>query len=218
MNLPESFPPLSSSARDVCCFSCGADNHVPVDAVTLHCTRCSKPIDLSDYSIDGMSNRKIQTYGEVTIGIRGKYAGSKLKAGRLIVLGALEAQFECDELVVGKFALVTSEGTARALYVLTGGKVKLPGTFRLAEAHIYGELEVEALKAEGILAVYKGGSLVSDIEASSVKVERGAYFEGNIVVIPPPKPEIPVEAPPAAELPADEEKIVPAEETLSGQA
>jgi len=183
MKLPPSFKPLSSEPRILKCFACGSENESPINAITLLCLHCGRPVDLSDYEVDTFHSRSIQTYGEVYVGVRGKYHGSKLVAGRLIVHGTLDAPYEAHEMVLGKVAHLTSYGSQHSLHVLSGSRIKLQQVITAREAFISGFLEtIGGLRITGTIVIRKGATLIGKVEAHAIKVEKGGRYEGQIVI------------------------------------
>jgi hypothetical protein len=200
MSLPPSFTPLFADPTVVTCFHCMAEQEVPVNAVSLHCSRCGKAIDIGSYEIDHTNSREIRTHGEVQIGTRAKYVGSFLRAGRLVVWGVLDAPFDCKEFVAGKMAFVSSGGTAKALHILPGARVRFQHPLTVEQAYISGQLDIENLTVHNELVIKRGGVLNANVQTSTIHVERGASYEGVLTLDPELAiPEPPPPQPPHAE-------------------
>lgn len=176
---------VSESLKTVHCFSCESSQAIVSDVIHVNCEKCGKPIDLSDYSIETLYSRGIQTNGEVFISPRGKYQGPPLRARRLVVQGIVEGTFECDELVLGKVAHLAGKGRAKSVIISAGARLRFldfSQCVKTSSLRIEGHFEVELLKLKGEVIVGKSGVLVGNVEVSRFQVEKGGNFEGKLSV------------------------------------
>ena len=171
--------------RMVRCFSCDVEKEIAVDVIHANCNLCGKAIDLSDYQIETLHSRQIQTNGEVFISPRGKYQAPLLIAGRLVMQGIIEGDFECDELVLGKVAHLIGKGHAKQVVISPGARLRFSEfsqQIKTTLLRIEGHLEVELLKLRGEVVVEKTGVLVGNVEVNRFQVEKGGSFEGKLSV------------------------------------
>lgn len=171
--------------RSVRCFSCDTEKQIVADVIQANCDHCGKAIDLSDYQIESLYSRPIQTNGEVFISPRGKYQGPPLVAGCLVVQGIVEGNFECEKLVLGKVAHLAGKGHAQSVVISPGARLRFSEFSQHVKTtvlRIEGHLEVELLKLRGEVVVGKTGVLVGNVEVGRFQVEKGGSFEGKLSV------------------------------------
>ena len=176
---------VEASLRTVHCFGCEASQEIASDVIHVMCEQCGKPIDLSDYQVETLHGRRIQTNGEVFISARGKYQGPPLVAGRLVVQGIVEGTFECEELVLGKVAHLAGKGQAKRVVIAPGARLRFSEFSHYVKTNalrIEGSLEVELLKFKGTVTVGSGGALVGNVEVNFFQVDKGGSFEGKLSI------------------------------------
>ncbi len=153
------------------------------NTVSVACPACGRAIDVDSYEIDTVFTRQITTHGEVLVGLRGRYQGPGIRAKRITVYGTLDAQFECEELILGKIAQLGVPGKFRMLSVVAGSRVVLEKPMEVEEARIFGHLEIPKLRVRGRVTVGRGGELLGRVEAESVLVEPGGKFDGDVEIL-----------------------------------
>jgi hypothetical protein len=163
------------------CYWCGGQVQIPNYALSMACPHCGREIDLQPYEIETPYFRALSTLGEVTIRGRGVYSGPMLNAGRLVVDGVLDSEFNCRELIIEKFGQVLRKGRAGWVHVPAGSKVRLDVPLEVRFATVSGHFELPSLNALKRVIVMQGGMLQTSLSANSLEIERGAIFEGGIV-------------------------------------
>ncbi len=166
--------------REICCYECGRRSHVPAAALSVQCLHCHARLDMADVELDADSrNLTIRTLGDVTIAADAVLNHLSIVCRNLQMNGQGSGNLRCSgRLNIACTLRVEGSVSAAALTVERGCELTLEQGAEVRSALICGRLEGH-LAAEGDITIARGGLLVGDCVASSLKLEPGGRHEGQ---------------------------------------
>lgn len=175
---------LLARPRAVLCHECGHEHLVPAHALATQCPACGTDVDLNDVTIHGHSTRVVLTRGTVHVGREGFLNATRVDCGHALVDGRIAGKVTC----IGTIRL-RSEGVCRArirtkcLIIDRGANLRFTTTVYAEEVLIRAPLEADIVCA-GPLHVGRAGFLEGDVQARSMRVDKGGGFAGAVEISP----------------------------------
>lgn len=194
--------------RQVRCFECGTEQEVVAAAKSTICPSCSAFIDLTDFQISSAFNRNIRTRGTIHVTAKGDLGSTRSDCADAIIEGKLRG----DLIATGKVKLACRQklfGTIEAglLLVERKSETECGRPMRCEHLEVNGKLSAN-VTVKGSVLIRKHGALHGDLQASSIQIEKGGVYEGQLTITPPEEPEeeaviqpVPAPTPPAPERP-----------------
>lgn len=165
------------------CYSCQADLHIPVDAISWQCHFCSAHLDVSDRIINRESANRIQTYGKLVITETGHFTGSKAQAGSALISGRASGRIVCHEtLTIQGKTLFRSGASGGKLVIEKDSRMEAEQLLEFKSAEIRGEIEARVILVEGELILHESAQVkASRIVFGSLTVEEGARVRARCI-------------------------------------
>jgi len=166
--------------RELSCADCGAVQEVAQEAQSSTCLSCGRHLELGHREILGEHLGNISLEGELRIGPKGNYGGSRARAARIILEGRSSGFLEAPEFL-------RVSGQTRIRSGASGGRLEIqPGSFLecgermdFVSGRIEGELRCPMAHFAGTLSIGPSGSvLAGKIQFQELTVEPGGKIQG----------------------------------------
>lgn len=176
----------SIPTRQVTCYECGRQSHVPAAALSANCIHCHAHLRMTDVEMKAGSRKlTVRTLGNVTVRDDAVLSHVSVVCNNLHMYGRASGTFRCSG-VAHIFSEVEISGgvSADKLAILKGANV----TF--AQAAVAREIKVQGrcvgnLKATERIRLKKGAAVEGDCTTPNLIVEPGAQHLGRWVRISP---------------------------------
>lgn len=173
--------------RTIRCFECGYECQMSGTTKAVYCSRCRAKIEMGDVEIDGEWTRDVQTGGNVHIRPGARVLGAKIRAGNVVVEGALDgyASIDCGQWL----ELATPEPPrARQLNIhnlrVAAGCTWAPGMkLQVNHLEVRGTLEGD-VEASGAVEIFAGGHLKGSLRSAHLQVEEGGGLTARLFIWP----------------------------------
>ncbi|MCX6967144.1 MAG: polymer-forming cytoskeletal protein [Verrucomicrobia bacterium] len=170
--------------RQITCFDCAAVQTVSSSSSSSICPQCSAYIDLSDFKINTVYSRVIQTQGTVTIDSKADVTSSKVACREAYVKGKLRGNLLCTGTAHIKWkGKITGSLEASHIEIAKRSEVEFVRTVKARSMEIAGKVSAN-LQVEGTVKITKRGRLDGTIYAKGIVVEKGGIFLGELVIAP----------------------------------
>lgn len=166
--------------RELSCADCGALQEVAVEAQSSTCLACGRHLELGHREILGEHLGNISLEGELRIGPKGNYGGSRARAARIILEGRSSGFLEAPEFLrVSGQARIRSGASGGRLEIQPGAVLECGDRVDFASGVIEGELRCPAATFRGALKIGPGGFLsAGKIGFQELSVEPGGRVTG----------------------------------------
>lgn len=166
--------------RELSCAECGATQEVAVEAQSSTCLSCGRHLELGHREILGEHLGNISLEGELRIGPKGNYGGSRARAARIILEGRSSGFLEAPEFLrVAGQARIRSGASGGHLEIQPGAGLESGDRLDFVDGRIDGELRCPVVHFAGPLAVGPKGSVIAEkIHFRELTVEPGGRVAG----------------------------------------
>ena len=166
--------------RELSCAECGALQEVAVEAQSSTCLSCGRHLELGHREILGEHLGNISLEGELRIGPKGNYGGSRARAARIILEGRSSGFLEAPEFLrVAGQTRIRSGASGGRLEIQPGAALECGDRIDFAEGRIEGELRCPVARFTGPLTIGpKGRVVASKIQYRELTVEPGGRVTG----------------------------------------
>ena len=174
--------------RALTCAECGAVQEVAEEAQSSSCLQCGRHLELGHREILGEHLGNLSLEGELKIGPKGNFGGSRARAARIILQGRASGYLEAAEwLRVEGQAKLRTGASGGSFEILPGGSLECGEPIQFRSGRIEGELRCPAARFSGPLVVGPQGVLVAEkITFTELTVESGGQLKAfGEVVLPP---------------------------------
>ena len=170
--------------RQITCFDCAAVQTVSSSSSSSLCPNCSAYIDLSDFKINTVFSRVIQTQGTVTIGSKADVTSSKVACREAYLKGKLRGNLLCTGTAHIKLkGKITGFLEAGHVAVAKRSEVEFVRTVKARSMEIAGKVSAN-LQVDGTVKITKRGRLEGTVHAKGIVVEKGGVFQGELIIAP----------------------------------
>jgi cytoskeletal protein CcmA (bactofilin family) len=165
--------------RRITCFDCGTELDVAVNAQSTMCKRCSRHIDLLDYSFSVAVSRNFKTKGTLVIHPKGYVFNSEAVVGDAVIRGRFLGKLFAERtLTIYSTAEIKGSFTAGRLIIPAGNVFRWKEPLKVGSAEIAGEL-IADLRAQRSIVINSTGRLFGRIDAAALAVEEGGVAVGE---------------------------------------
>lgn len=173
--------------RELSCADCGSVQEVAVEAQSSTCLACGRHLELGHREILGEHLGNISLEGELRIGPKGNYGGSRARAARIILEGRSSGFLEAPEFLrVAGQARIRAGASGGKLEIQPGAGLESGDRLEFFSGRIEGELRCPVVHFSGPLSIGPGGSLVAGkIHFQQLTVEPGGKISGWAETQPP---------------------------------
>jgi len=168
--------------RELTCAECGAVQEVAEEAQSSSCLNCGRHLELGHREITGEHLGNLSLEGELKIGPRGNFGGSKARAARIILQGRASGYLEAPEWlrVEGQAKLRTGAAGGK-LEIRAGASMETGEPVFFESGEIEGELRCPAAHFSGPLRVGSQGMVKAEkITFQELTVEEGGRVRAQI--------------------------------------
>ena len=170
--------------RQITCFDCAAVQTVSSSSTSSLCPQCSAYIDLSDFKINTVYSRAIQTQGTVMIGAKADVTSSRVACREAHLKGKLRGNLLCTGTAYIKWkGKVTGSLEARHVDIARRSEVEFVRTVKARSVEIAGKV-IANFQVDGTVKITKRGRLEGTVHARGIVVEKGGIFQGELVINP----------------------------------
>lgn len=166
--------------RELSCADCGAVQEVALEAQSSTCLSCGRHLELGHREILGEHLGNISLEGELRIGPKGNYGGSRARAARIILEGRSSGFLEAPEFLrVSGQTRIRSGAAGGRLEIQPGSVLECGDRLDFVSGRIDGELRCSVAHFAGPLFIGPSGSLVAGkIQFEELTVEPGGKIQG----------------------------------------
>ncbi|MEI6562174.1 MAG: polymer-forming cytoskeletal protein [Verrucomicrobiota bacterium] len=170
--------------RQITCFDCAAVQTVSSSSSSSLCPNCSAYIDLSDFKINTVYSRVIQTQGTVLIDSKADVTSSKVACREAYLKGKLRGNLLCTGTAHVKWkGKVTGSLEAGHIDIAKRSEVEFVRTVKARSMQIAGRV-LANLQVDGTVKITKRGRLEGNVQAKGIVVEKGGVFQGELIITP----------------------------------
>ena len=170
--------------RQITCFDCAAVQTVSSSSTSSICPNCSAYIDLSDFKINTVFSRVIQTQGTVTINSKADVTSSKVACREAYLKGKLRGNLLCTGTAhIHWKGKITGSLEASHIAISRRCEVEFVRTVKARSIEIAGRVSAN-LQVDGTVKIVKRGRLEGTVYAKGIVVEKGGIFLGELVIAP----------------------------------
>jgi len=175
--------------RELTCAECGAVQEVAEEAQSSSCLQCGRHLELGHREIHGEHLGNLSLEGELKIGPKGNFGGSRARAARIVLQGRASGYLEAAEwLRVEGQAKLRAGSSGGKLEIRAGASLETGEPIQFASGEIEGELRCPVARFTGPLRVGPQGVVVAEKisfteltveEGGKVRVQVGELFLGD---------------------------------------
>jgi cytoskeletal protein CcmA (bactofilin family) len=167
--------------RELTCADCGAVQMVAEEAQSSSCLECGRHLELGHRVIEGEHLGNLVLEGELTIGPKGNFGGSKARAARIVLQGRASGFLQAAEwLRVEGQGNLRSGASGEVLEVRPGASLESRDTLLFRSGQIDGELRCRTAQFNGPLKVGPAGKIIAEqIVFSELTVEEGGRIQAQ---------------------------------------
>lgn len=161
--------------RELTCADCGSVQEVAEEAQSSTCLQCGRHLELGHREITGEHLGNLSLEGELKIGPRGNFGGSRARAARIVLQGRASGYLEAPEWlrVEGQTKLRTG-ASGGILQIRPGAVLECGEPVQFQDGEIEGELRCPVARFAGPVRVGPQGSIVAEkISFTELTVEEG---------------------------------------------
>jgi cytoskeletal protein CcmA (bactofilin family)/ribosomal protein S27E len=174
--------------RAIVCLHCHNELHVHYEAESWQCTFCSTYLDLRTHRLNRETAAAIRTYGDLEIGPKCLFSGSKAEAENIKIAGRAYCKLQSrGSVTVGGNAKLYAGAEGEHLHVSDSATLYSEGPLAFKTAEIHGKVETKQFTVSGHLQIHAGGHLSTNrLEAGEVMVKPGGKLLARCQTEPPP--------------------------------
>ena len=170
--------------RQITCFDCAAIQTVSSSSSSSICPNCSAYIDLSDFKINTVFSRVIQTQGTVMINSKADVTSSKVACREACLKGKLRGNLLCTGTAHIKWkGKISGSLEAGHIAIAKRSEVEFVRIVKARSMEIAGSVSAN-LQVDGTVKITKRGRLSGSVHAKGIVVEKGGIFQGELVITP----------------------------------
>lgn len=171
--------------RELTCAECGATQEVAEEAQSSTCLNCGRHLELGHREITGEHLGNLSLEGELKIGPKGNFGGSRARAARIILQGRASGYLEAAEwLRVEGLAKLRTGASGGKLEIRAGAVMETGEPIQFVSAEIEGELRCPVARFSGPLRVGPQGAVLAEkISFSELTVEPGGRVRALAEVV-----------------------------------
>ena len=162
--------------RELTCADCGSVQEVAEEAQSSTCLACGRHLELGHREILGEHLGNLSLEGELKIGPKGNFGGSRARAARIVLQGRASGYLEAAEWlrVEGQSKLRTGASGGK-LEICAGAVLEAGEPVLFQSGEIDGELRCPIAKFAGPVRIGPQGVLVTEkVSFTELNVEQGA--------------------------------------------
>jgi len=167
--------------RELTCADCGAVQMVAEEAQSSSCLECGRHLELGHRVIEGEHLGNLVLEGELTIGPKGNFGGSKARAAKIVLQGRASGFLQAAEwLRVEGQANLRSGASGEILEVRPGASLESKDSLLFRSGQIDGELRCRTAQFSGPLIVGPTGKIIAEqIVFYELTVEEGGRIQAQ---------------------------------------
>jgi hypothetical protein len=168
--------------RELTCAECGSVQEVAVEAQSSTCLNCGRHLELGHREISGEHLGNLSLEGELKIGPRGNFGGSRARAARIVLQGRASGYLEAAEwLRVEGHAKLRTGASGGKLEVTAGAVLETGEPIQFQGGEIQGELRCPVARFSGPLRVGSQGVLIAEkVSFTELTVAEGAKMRVQV--------------------------------------
>ena len=173
--------------RELTCAECGAVQEVAAEAQSSSCLQCGRHLELGHRIISGEHMGNLSLEGELTIGPRGNFGGSRARAARIILQGRASGYLEAVEwLRVEGQAKLRTGASGGTLEICAGAGMETGEPVVFQSGTIQGELRCPIARFVGPLRIGPHGAVIAEkISFTELTVEAGGRIRAQAETVIP---------------------------------
>ncbi|MDR1190206.1 MAG: polymer-forming cytoskeletal protein [Verrucomicrobiales bacterium] len=168
--------------RTIICQHCHHELQVHHEATAWQCAFCSTYLDLRNHQLDRETGAAISTYGDLEIGPRCLFSGSRAEAENIRILGRCECKLQSrGSVTVGGHAKLYGGAEGGHLHVSTGATLYSEGPLTFKTAEIHGKVETRQLTISGRLQIHADGHVATHrLAVGEINVHPGGKLLARV--------------------------------------
>lgn len=161
--------------RELACAECGATQEVAEEAQSSTCLNCGRHLELGHREITGEHLGNLSLEGELKIGPKGNFGGSRARAARILLQGRASGYLEAAEwLKVEGQAKLRTGASGGKLEIRAGAAMETGEPIQFLSGEILGELRCPVARFSGPVRVGPQGAVLAEkISFTELTVEPG---------------------------------------------
>ena len=166
--------------RELTCAECGAVQEVAEEAQSSTCLQCGRHLELGHREILGEHLGNLSLEGELKIGPKGNFGGSRARAARIVLQGRASGYLEAPEwLRVEGQAKLRTGASGGKLEICAGATMEAGEPVLFTSGQIDGELRCPMARFTGPVRVGPQGAVLAEkISFTELTVEVGGRVRG----------------------------------------
>jgi len=171
--------------RELTCAECGSVQEVAEEAQSSTCLNCGRHLELGHREISGEHLGNLSLEGELKIGPKGNFGGSRARAARIVLQGRASGYLEAPEwLRVEGQAKLRTGASGGKLEVTAGAVLETGEPIQFQGGEIQGELRCPVARFSGPVRVGPQGSIMAEkISFTELTVEEGAKVRVQVAEV-----------------------------------
>ena len=161
--------------KELACAECGAVQEVAEEAQSSSCLQCGRHLELGHREILGEHLGNLSLEGELRIGPKGNFGGSRARAARIVLQGRASGYLEAAEwLRVEGQAKLRTGASGGKLEIRAGAVMETGEPILFESGEIEGELRCPLARFNGPLRVGPQGAVLAEkLSFTELTVEPG---------------------------------------------
>jgi len=171
--------------KELVCAECGASQEVAEEAQSSTCLNCGRHLELGHREISGEHLGNLSLEGELKIGPKGNFGGSRARAARIVLQGRASGYLEAAEwLRVEGQAKLRTGASGGKLEIQAGATMETGEPIQFQGGEIQGELRCPVARFSGPLRIGPHGVLITEkLSFTELTVEEGAKVRVQVAEI-----------------------------------
>jgi len=167
--------------RELTCADCGSVQEVAEEAQSSTCLQCGRHLELGHREILGEHLGNLSLEGELKIGPKGNFGGSRARAARIILQGRASGYLEAAEwLRVEGQAKLRTGASGGKLEIRAGAAMEAGEPIQFQSGEIEGELRCPVARFTGPVRVGPQGVVIAEkISFTELTVEAGGKIRAQ---------------------------------------
>jgi cytoskeletal protein CcmA (bactofilin family) len=172
--------------RELTCAECGSVQEVAEAAQSSSCLACGRHLELGHREINGEHLGNLTLEGELKIGPKGNFGGSRARAARIVLQGRAGGYLEAAEwLRVEGQAKLRTGASGGKLEVAAGAAMETGEPIQFESGEIDGELRCPVARFAGPLRIGPQGVLMAEkVSFTELTVEPGGKIRAQAETVP----------------------------------
>ena len=167
--------------RELTCADCGSVQEVAEEAQSSTCLQCGRHLELGHREILGEHLGNLSLEGELKIGPKGNFGGSRARAARIILQGRASGYLEAAEwLRVEGQAKLRTGASGGKLEIRAGAVMEAGEPIQFQSGEIEGELRCPVARFTGPVRVGPQGAVIAEkMSFTELTVEAGGKIRAQ---------------------------------------